>query len=209
MFDNRGKTVGGFKLKTMNSGLQNPPKHIRFGSKDFIVLQSKEGTIRILNRQGTDRIKLKEKFTTSQNPVFEYRNTFAGTTSKGEMFQVDSNGGLLRTNLELGEDHLIDMSAKSLVTLDGNQLNIRGIPVTLPLGKYTTPKIHYLQNTIYVVFTDTDTQKVYIYLSNGTPLGGFPVYGTGPADLTNADADKALELVVQSENDGLLIYEIN
>ena len=209
MIDNQGKTVSGFRLKTLNNGLAHPPKHIRFGSKDYIVLQSIDGEIRILNRQGTDRIKLKESIKTSKNPVFEYRNTFAGTTTSGNMFQIDSKGNILRSNLGLGEDHQIDMSSKSLITLDGNNLNIKGIPVTLPFGNYTTPKIHYLNNTIYVVFTELDTQKVYVYLSNGSKVGGFPVYGTASPDLTNADGDSAIEMVVQSENDGFIIYELN
>ena len=209
MIDNNGKIVSGFRLKTLENGLAQPPKHIRFGSKDYIVLQSTDGVIRILNRQGIDRIKLKESVKTSRNPVFEYRNTFAGTTRSGNMFQIDSKGNILESNLGLGEDHQIDMSSKSLVTLDGNNLNIKGIPVTLPFGNYTKPKIHYLNNTIYVVFTELDTQKVYVYLSNGSRVGGFPVYGTASPDLTNADGDRAIEMVVQSENDGFIIYEMN
>jgi hypothetical protein len=209
MIDNRGKNVSGFRLKTLKDGLMHPPKHIRFGSRDYIVLQSKAGRVRILNRQGTDRIKLKEAVKTSNNPIFEYRNTFAGTTENGDMYQIDSKGNILRSGLTLGEDHQIDMSAKSLVTLDGNNLIIKGIPVTLPFGRYTSPKIHYIKNTIYVVFTELDTQKVYAYLSNGSLVGGFPVYGTATPDLSNADADGAVEMVVQSESDGFIIYEMN
>jgi hypothetical protein len=209
MIDNRGKNVSGFRLKTLKDGLMHPPKHIRFGSRDYIVLQSKAGRVRILNRQGTDRIKLKEAVKTSNNPIFEYRNTFAGTTENGDMYQIDSKGNILRSGLTLGEDHQIDMSAKSLVTLDGNNLIIKGIPVTLPFGRYTSPKIHYIKNTIYVVFTELDTQKVYAYLSNGSLVGGFPVYGTATPDFSNADADGAVEMLVQSESDGFIIYEMN
>lgn len=209
MIDNRGKNVNGFRLKTLNNGLAHPPKHIRFGSKDYILTQSVDGKIRILNRQGTDRIKLKESLTTSSNPVFEYRSTFAGTTISGDMFQIDSKGNVLISKLELGDDHQISMSAKSLVSLKENKLNIKGIPVTLPYGNYTSPKIHYIKNTIYVVFTELDTQKVYVYLSNGSLVGGFPIYGTAESDLANADGDTAIELVVQSETDGFIIYELN
>jgi len=209
MLDNRGKTVSGFRLKTLDSELLYPPSHIRFGAKDYIVLQSKNGSIRILNRQGTDRIKLKEVVKTSENPVFEYRNTFAGTTNTGDMYQIDANGNVLRSSLGLGEDHQIDMSAKSLVSLDDNNLVIKGIPVSLPFGRYTRPKIHYIKNTIYVALTELDTQKVYVYLSNGNLVGGFPVYGTATADLNNADSDGAIEMVVQSESNGFIIYELN
>ena len=209
MIDNRGKIVNGFQLKSLKNGLANPPKHIRFGTKDYIVIQSSDGTVRILNRQGRDRIKLKEPLITSDNPIFGYRDTFAGTTKSGEMFQVDSKGNILLSKLELAEDHQIDMTTKSLVTLDGNSLKIKGIPLNLPFGKYTSPKIHYINNTIYVLLTELETKKVYAYLSNGSMIGGFPIYGTATPDLSNADGDSALEMVVQSESDGFIIYELN
>ena len=101
------------------------------------------------------------------------------------------------------------MTSKSLVTLSENKLNIKGIPVQLPYGNYTAPKIHYIDNTIFITLTDLDDQKVYAFYSNGTAVGGFPVYGTSPASITNADDDKAIELVVQSEANGLVIYQIN
>ena len=209
MIDNLGKIVNGFQLKSLKNGLANPPKHIRFGTKDYIVIQSSDGTVRILNRQGRDRIKLKEPLITSDNPIFGYRDTFAGTSKSGEMFQVDSKGNILLSKLELAEDHQIDMTTKSLVTLDGNSLKIKGIPLNLPFGKYTSPKIHYINNTIYVLLTELETKKVYAYLSNGSMIGGFPIYGTATPDLSNADGDSALEMVVQSESDGFIIYELN
>lgn len=209
LYDRQGKKVNGFKLKNLQSTLAHPPQHIRYGNKDYIVLQFTEGDIRILNRQGNDRIRLKEKVNASKNKVYAYRNTFAGTTQDGALFQIDSKGNILKTDLSLGAEHKIDMSAKSIVSLDENKLQIKGIPVTLPYGRYTAPKIHYLNNTLYFLFTDLDTQKIYAYLSNGTLVGGFPIYGTGTADLVNADNDPALELVVQSEQDGFLIYELN
>ena len=116
---------------------------------------------------------------------------------------------MIRTNLELANGHKIASTTKSLVSLSENNLNIKGIPITLPFGSYTPPKIYYINNIIYVTTTDLDAQKVYLFFSNGTPVSGFPVYGTSAADLTNADADKALELTVQSESNGMLIYEIN
>jgi hypothetical protein len=60
-----------------------------------------------------------------------------------------------------------------------------------------------------VTLTDLDTQKVYAFYSNGTSVNGFPVYGNSKVALTNADDDKALEMVLQSEEDSFLIYQIN
>ena len=209
MFDNRGKKVSGFKLKNLPYPLINPPKHIRMGTKDFIVLQDVDGQVRILNRQGKDRVKLKNNANTSNNPVFEYRNTFATTNKNGNFIQIDTKGNLTENNLNFRPGHKVDMTSKSLVSFSENTLLIKGIPVDLPFGNYTSPKIHYLNNTIYVILTDLDTHKVYAFYSNGSSVNGFPVYGNSKADLANADNDKAIEMVVQSEANSFLIYQIN
>ena len=80
---------------------------------------------------------------------------------------------------------------------------IKGIPVILPFGNYSSPKIYYINNTIYVTITEYETKKVFAFYSNGNRSGGFPVYGTSVADLANADNDKAIEMVVQSDQDEL------
>ena len=209
MYDNRGKIVSGFKLKNLKKPLENPPRHIRFGNKDYIVLKDIEGQIQILNRQGKDRIQLKQSANSSSNDVFEYRNTFTTTTKDGNLLQIDTKGNLIQSLLGLRSGHRVDMTTKSLVTFSENKLVIKGIPVILPFGNYTSPKIHYINNIIYITITDLDSQKVYAFYSNGKPVGGFPVYGSSAVSLSNADNDKALEMVVQSEAEGMLIYQIN
>ena len=209
MYDNRGKIVSGFKLKNLKKPLENPPRHIRFGNKDYIVLKDIDGQIQILNRQGKDRIQLKQSANSSSNNVFEYRNTFTTTTKDGNLLQIDTKGNLIQSLLGLRSGHRVDMTTKSLVTFSENKLVIKGIPVILPFGNYTSPKIHYINNIIYITITDLDSQKVYAFYSNGKPVGGFPVYGSSAVSLSNADNDKALEMVVQSEAEGMLIYQIN
>ena len=209
MFDNRGSMVKGFRFRTLSKPLMHPLKHIRLGAKDYIVLHSEDGSIRLLNRQGEERVKIKNTLKTSNNSIFSYRNTFATTDDKGNLIQIDQKGNVVSTPLELSPGHQIDMSTKSLVTLSDNILTIKGIPVTLPYGNYTPPKLFYLNNTIYVTTTDKDAEKVYLFYSNGLAVDGFPVYGIGPADLSNADDDKALELAVQVDANGFMIYQIN
>ena len=209
MFDKKGKRVSGFKLNSLKKPLLHPPKHIRFGNKDYIVLQDTEGKVRIIDRQGKDRIIVKGKLETLVNPIFAYRKTFASTNKNGSLVQIDVNGNVNKTGLELKTGHKIDMTSKSLVTLSENKLMIKGIPVILPFGNYSSPKIYYINNTIYVTITEYETKKVFAFYSNGNPVRGFPVYGTSVADLANADNDKAIEMVVQSDQDELTIYQIN
>tara|TARA_B100000963_G_scaffold111929_1_gene97439 strand:+ start:3178 stop:5601 length:2424 start_codon:yes stop_codon:yes gene_type:complete len=209
MFNKKGERVSGFKLNSLKKPLLHPPKHIRFGNKDYIVLQDTDGKVRIIDRQGKDRIIVQGKLETLVNPIFAYRKTFASTNKNGSLVQIDVNGNVNKTGLELKIGHKIDMTSKSLVTLSENKLMIKGIPVILPFGNYSSPKIFYIDNTIYVTITEYETKKVFAFYSNGNPVRGFPVYGTSVADLTNADNDKAIEMIVQSDQEELTIYQIN
>ena len=70
MYDNHGKIVNGFKLKNLKKPLENPPRHIRLGNKDYIVLKDIDGQIKILNRNGKNRVQLKQPANSSSNDVF-------------------------------------------------------------------------------------------------------------------------------------------
>jgi len=209
MFNSKGKKVTGFKFKKTKSSIINSPVHIRINQKDYIAIQEESGKLNLLNRTGKERVKVKRNIAFSGNTVNSYLKTFTTSDLNGNLIQIDVKGNIIKTNLDLEKGHQIETTTKSLVSQSNNILNIKGIPINLPFGRYTAPKIYYINNTIYVTTTDLDAQKVYLYYSNGTPVNGFPVYGSSAADLTNADKDKALELVVQSESNGMIIYEIN
>ena len=209
MYDSKGEKVKGFKPKKFESDIINLPKHIRILGKDYLIFKLEDNTLRILNRKGQDRIKLKEKINFSKNEIFSYLDTFMTTNEEGNLIQIDTKGNVIVSKLDLGSNHYIDSTTKSLVTFAENILTIKGIPVKLPFGNYTKPKIFYINNTIYITITDLQAQKVYLFYSNGSPVGGFPVYGASEADLSNADKDKAIELTVLSDDKEILIYQIN
>ena len=208
MYDSKGKKVTGFKPKTIKERITDPPKHIRISGKDYLIFKQENG-LRILNRKGQDRIKLKENISFSNNTIFSYLDTFMTTDKEGNLVQIDAKGNVFLTKLDLGDNHYIASTTKSLVTFSENILTIKGIPIKLPFGNYTRPKIFYINNTLYISITDLQAQKVYLYYSNGSSVGGFPVYGTSEAELSNADKDRSIELTVLSGNKEILIYQIN
>ena len=209
MYNNRGKLLSGFTLKKVNADIITSPKHIRLQGKDYILIPLENYTLKIVSRTGKDRVKVKGKITFSDNEIFSYLNTFSTTDQGGNLIQVDTKGNKVSSALQLTAGHHIDATTKTLVTLSENELNIKGIPIKLPYGEYTPPKIFYLNNTLYFSTTDTSSQKVYLFYSNGEAVKGFPVYGKSAVDLSNSDKDKALEMVVATEDNSILIYEIN
>ena len=208
MYDNKGKRVRGFTRTQLKAPLMHPPKHFRIKKKDYLILQRINGTLGILNRLGKDRIKVTGNLDFSGSPFFRYLDTFTTTDMTGNLVQVDVRGNVIKSPYELKPGHAIDATAKSLVSLSENILAIKGIPITLPFGNYTDPKIFYLDNVLYITTTDIEAQKVYLYYSNGTAVPDFPVYGIGAADVSLNNKKKP-QLVVKAENNNLLIYQIN
>ncbi|MGA0374459.1 MAG: hypothetical protein ACO3MA_07280 [Flavobacteriaceae bacterium] len=209
MLNNRGKKLNGFTLKKVNANIVSPPKHIRLQSKDYILIPMENNNLKIVSRTGKDRVKVKGKIDFSENGVFSYLNTFTTSDQGGNLIQIDTKGNMVASKLNLATNHRIDATTKTLVTLSENTFNIKGIPVNLPFGEYTSPKIFYLNNTLYFSTTDISNQKVYLFYSNGEAVEGFPVYGKSAVDLSNSDKDKFLEMIVASEDNSVLIYEIN
>ena len=209
MYDGKGKRVNGFKLKKVEAQILSSPKHLRFQGKDYIVIPLDNNRLKIFSRTGLDRINVKGNVNFSENEIFAYMNTFTTTDRKGSLIQVDTRGNQVSSSLGLSRNHKIDATTKSLVTLSDNNLNIKGVPVTLPFGDYTSPKIFYLNNTLYISTTNKEAQKVYLYYSNGKAVEGFPVYGNTKIDLSNSNKDKTLELLVAGEDNSILVYEIN
>ena len=109
----------------------------------------------------------------------------------------------------MGSEMCIRDSFDSLITFSKNVLTIKGIPITLPYGNYFKPKLFYLNKSLYVSITEKDENKVYLFNDNGIIINGFPIFGNSPIDISNSDSDKALEIIVKSEEDGFIIYEMN
>ncbi len=208
MYDTRGKFVKGFDYATNGSAIITQPKHFRIGSKDYIVFAAGE-TLKILNRQGNNRIRVKDKIRFSGNALYLYKNSFATTNTLGQLVQVDTRGKLNTTNLNLTDKHRIETTSKTLVSMTENKLNIKSRTANLDYGDYTAPRIFYLNDKIYVTTTDLQAKKVYLFDSQAQLLPNFPVFGTSAAELQKLDKDADLELITQSDDKNVVVYKLH
>ena len=173
------------------------------------MIHEESGDLKILNRQGKIRVKLKENVNFSKQEVYPYLGTFAGTNMEGNLIQIDTRGNVLSSNLDLSKNHKIVIGYESLVTLSNNKLTIKGVPITLPYGNYTKPEVFKFRNTIYFTTTDLESEKVYLFKEDGETVEGFPVYGTTSACLSRSKKGDQLELVVGSEKKDIIVYSFS
>ncbi len=208
MYDNRGRSVSGFSVKKAGSRILQAPKHIRIGNKDYILIPESSGKLNILSRTGKIRVPVKEKIAFSENKWFDHHGSFVSTNQSGELVKISQKGAVTRENMNLAENHRIDATPKTLVSLSENRLRIKDRTLDLDFGLYTAPRIFYVNNKIYVSVTDTQAHRVYVFDSNGKLLPGFPVYGNSAIDLDNLSRNSRPGFTVQGEEDGVLLYEL-
>ncbi|MEX0289427.1 MAG: ribonuclease HII [Flavobacteriaceae bacterium] len=209
MYNSRGKIVTGFKYNEAESNILRAPKHLRIGQKDYLVFMLDNGSLKILTREGKTRVPVKERIDFSENQVQLYRNKFTLTDKAGTLFSIDQKGGISKTKLNLNEDHGIDATSKTLVTMNDNELSIKGKKVSLELGVYTQPKIFYIYDKIYVSVTDLQSQQTYLFDSNAISIPNFPVVGASIPDLADIDSDRKVELVTKESKNALVVYKMN
>jgi hypothetical protein len=208
LYNLKAKIVSGFNFSSAGSTIITQPQHFRIGTKDYIAIKT-EDKLHILDRRGNIRVRPKQQATYSKEPVYLYKGNFTTTDKNGNLISIDRNGNISTQDINLNDQHHIYTTSKTLVSLTDNKLTIKGRTLELDFGIYTPPKIYYIKDKIYVTTTDLQTNKVYLFDSQAKPISNFPVYGNSSIDMKNADRDNALELVVKSEKDGVLLYKIN
>ncbi len=208
VYDIKGKPVKGFDFNKTKSPILTTPKHIRIGTKDYIVIKT-ENKLHIVSRRGKTRVTPKTSLTFSNQPVFEYKNGFATTTKDGKLVIISTNGSVQTQNTNLKPNHSIVSTTQTMVTQSDNLLNIKDKKLELDLANYTNANLFYINNKIYISITDTQNQKVLLYDSNAELLKNFPVYGTSAIDLDQIDKDNKLEFVTKGDKNNILVYKIN
>ena len=208
MLNNTGQRVNGFTYTKAEAELASPAKHFRIASKDYLLFPLKNGTLKILQRTGKERIPMKERFEFTSNDLFEYRNTFAFTDQKGTLVQIDTRGRVNRSNLGLTPTHEVVASNKTLATLDGQSLQIKEKKIELEYGVYEGLRFFYLNDKIYISLVDKASKQLFLFDSQSELVKGFPVMGDSAIDMVDMDADGKLELVVKDDRNTVTLYRI-
>jgi len=209
MYDSNGKIVSGFKPPLFDSNIINSPVHVRINSKDYIVVQLENGTLKILDRRGRDRIIVENKIQYSNNSIFSYLEKFTTTDKLGNLIKISTEGILSRESLNLSSENIIDVVDNNLVYLNENRLTIKGITVELPFGKFSKPKIFVNSKIMLVGITDLNEGKIYLYKDNGELIKGFPLKGNSVIDIKDSDNDGKIEIISRLDNFSIVTYEIN
>ena len=207
MYDSKGKIVKGFKYDKSYEIIYSP-KHYRIKNKDIITVKTEKG-LKILNRRGKIRIKIKDNINFSNSDVFRLNNYLIGTSEKGNLVQIDMNGSVSTRKLNLSNSHKINSKYNLVSIIDGNKLTNLNKSIDLPFGNYSKPKIFsYNKRKKFSIF-DNQSKKIYLFDDKLNLVESFPIYSISNIDLDNIDKDQNLELILTEDENSIKLYEIN
>ena len=207
MYDSKGKIVKGFKYEKSRDIIY-PPKHYRIKNKDIIAVKT-EKVLKVLNRRGKIRIKIKDNIKFSNNDVFRLNNYLICTSEKGNLVQIDMNGSVSTRKLNLSNNHKINSKYNLVSIIDGNKLTNLNKSIDLPFGNYSDPLIFsYNKRKKFSIF-DNQSKKIYLFDDKLNLVESFPLYSISNIDLDNIDKDQNLELILAEDESSIRLYEIN
>ncbi len=177
IYNLQAKEVKGFAPVKLTDTLQFAPQHIRIQGKDYILLQQKDGTLRIVNRRGKDRIKIKEKIRV-KTPWFKHKNRFVAINSQGRLVRVDTKGKIEIDTAFSGLKNACFHNNRSIL-IDEKHVWINGKKLDIPASDYDSPGIFFIARKPVYVFIDQSAKEVILY--DGKTLTRLP--GDYQADL--------------------------
>ncbi|MBT8295717.1 MAG: DUF3352 domain-containing protein, partial [Gramella sp.] len=93
----KGKAIKGFDFENAGSKVTSSPKHVRLGSKDYILISEESGRLNILSRQGKIRVPVTETLKFSANEWYGYQNSFVSTNPDKNLVKISQNGNVTYT----------------------------------------------------------------------------------------------------------------
>jgi len=160
VYDIKGQPVKGFKPVRLTAPLQFAPQHIRIGNKDYILLQQTDGTLRILDRRGNDRIKIKEKIRVVR-PWQSHKGKFVSVDTDGRPVSIDTRGRIQRDST-YGKITEADFQARHSLLVTDKGILLDGKKVSLPPGDYIEPSIFVKGKDVYYTLVDKGTKQVLL-----------------------------------------------
>lgn len=205
MLDINGKTVKGFKFKKTKSAIAQPPKHIRIGTKDYILIQEENGKLHITDRTGKTRVPQDGTFTDLLTPWSAFENAFAAIDKRGKLWKISTSGSIIseETLAKNPENALITKNKVFLI--EDNKIYDKLSAFDLDYGKYSRLAFAKSNTDEYLFTTNMDDRSLTV-LKNLQPVESLKVYALGnPAILKQKNG---FIVAVAEDSKRFLIYRL-
>ncbi len=218
--DIKGETVKGWGFKKTNEMVTQPVIHVRAGGKDFIVIAETDGKLNILDRKGSDKAKIKEKFRFGNNTMQTFGGMIAFTDSTGKVYTISMNGKTEKvTPKEFTSHHhfvygdINSDKTPELIFSDLNELFVYNARGETMFGH----KFESETNLPPIIIETWDgkrlgavcngSSEVFIFAADGSVEDDFPLAGNTLFDVVVGNGDAPSMLATVSGNT-VMIYPL-
>jgi hypothetical protein len=208
MYDKKGKKVSGFKYSNTKNKIITKPKHLRILNKDYIVFKT-NSDLKILNRKGRVRIKIKGNIKFSNHDIFDYDNMLTTTTKENKIVSIENNGSIKILNNTFYEDSNFNIYDNELIINNDNKIWLNSISKDLPFGDYDSPNTKKSNNSLTLSLYDNQSKNVFIFNKNLEINKNFPIYSLFPADFNYVENDAEINVIIVDKKNTISLYKIN
>ncbi|MCY1720468.1 hypothetical protein OU798_08960 [Prolixibacteraceae bacterium Z1-6] len=222
-YSHEGEIIDGWKFGQTNSAVTTPVQHFRVNNMDYIVFKDKL-KIYIQNRQGNARVNCSAKFENSNNPLVLNTNgtpKIVATDKNGKVYYIYFDGKFAEKKTDkFSADHFFTVSdidgngIPDFIFVDGKELNVMDENGKKLFTKKisNTLELHanlysFSAKQIKIGVTDSRSNQIYLYDSNGNLHSGFPLSGNSEFSIGNLKGTQ-LSLVVGSSEGNLYNYTL-
>ena len=222
-YDIKGDLVKGWEYSPTNRPANGKVWHFDQAGKDYIVAPLADGTIKVIQRNGKDRLNLKNKLPANNNQV--YLKT-GNDLSKTYLIAVDTLGNISKlflndkkevlasekmpNNLHFNFFDFNRNNSNDYIFSNDNLLSVYNADKKMIIEKEIAnnitaiPKLFRMSdgNRIGLVTEN----KIYLINDQGEIEDGFPLAGSTPFSISDINNDNTLNLVVAHRK---MIYTYN
>ena len=224
-----GRQVKGWKFKSKISDLATPPNLLQIKGKDYIVASHTSGEIRVLNRKGEDRIKLKNQLPSGATNHVVWDNKalsssgVLGSDTNGtvyfvkladelETFALKAFEGDFNLNYQdFDGDEVIDFvvhSENKIQVYKNNKKLILEIPEIDFKPAYGIESFNLKNGQKINIVADKNGRKIFGFDQKGELLSSFPIEGFSPSLVTDFDGNGSSDLIIGDQIGSVYIYSL-
>lgn len=210
-----GKQVEGWNFTPTESNIVQTPKHLRVGTRDYILAVEGSGKIHLLNRRGETRIKVEDHFPGLQTDLFPYREKpqdeprLIGLNRDGEMVLLYFNGKGETIDIGLSSGPAsVTADGMTLITLNGDKLVVKDPDHPFDIDLTAVPGFGPIRTYGYTGYSSEEDQKVFLWDEDGEAVEGFPLYGSTGFCIQKMAPDTGIDLIIGTPERTLISYKI-
>jgi hypothetical protein len=228
-FDIDGQLVEGWEYESNGEVILRELQHIMVNGRDYILSVTDSGSVVALSRRGNERLHLTEKIIPGKNSPLIVKP--GSSLSNSFIYTSDTAGNVLKLNLEnnlettiyklfegehfftcedIDQDGSLDYilaDRHNIYAFDQDKVEIFTERFDDEI-KWAPQVFITKEKGVLIALTLTESSEVYLFEEDGTLLENFPVFGSGPVQISDLNNDRVLELTVGAADRTIYTYTI-